>query len=69
MATRIVEKTKPNGLIVYIIQRRFLLWWCTIRYFDGDIHGTGCEYDLEFESIEKAEQYLKSDTYKIVKHL
>jgi hypothetical protein len=58
MKTRIISEEKC-GRIVYKVQYKFLFWWFTESMSDigwhGEIYGS---YDLTFDSIKKAEDYI-----------
>lgn len=67
---RIIERTKPCGSVVYLIQyKSWLFGWETITTYSASWHGEGGMEDLEFYSAEDAEKYLSPDKDKIIKYL
>ena len=56
---RIVKVIK-DGVTTYRPQKKFLFWWRSYYYVDGCYDGLPVSGIYEFDSIEKAEDFLET---------
>jgi hypothetical protein len=58
MRLRIISETQCDNT-VFKVQRKILFWWFTVSSSEIAWHGEmGSQYDLTFDSMEEAEEYI-----------